>query len=129
MVQLDSNGKLDKDWYSKPEAATGRLTKHIQDFYLSANAEGNSFMINSVMAVSEYKYRTEETIKLRNSNVLSVRPQNQYKISETGGKTGTVSSKDDGTTESGGGTGDDSGTGGGTSSDGTSGGDNVTSED
>jgi hypothetical protein len=120
--------KLDSDWFSEPEAATGRLTKHIQDFYLSANAEGNSFMINSVLAVSGYKYRTVETVKMRNSNVLSVRPQNQYKISETGGKTGTVTQKDNSTTEgntkgSGGENGDN------TNLDGNSGGDNVTSED
>ena len=77
--------------FSKAKAAVdalsgekGRLTENIQDFYLSADAEGNALLINSVFYVNGYRYNAIENVKFRNSNVLTVRPQNLYKKSGTG---------------------------------------------
>jgi hypothetical protein len=70
------------------DVADGRLSNHIQDFYLSADAEGNALVVDTVFAVKEYQYHVAETVNIRNSNVLCVRPQNTYKIQGTGGNTG-----------------------------------------
>ncbi|MGN0154495.1 MAG: type II secretion system protein J [Lachnospiraceae bacterium] len=66
-------GGLDADSISKD--AEGLLTKIVSDFYLSADVDGNAILTNVLFESSGYQYNTVETINLRNSNVLSVRPQ------------------------------------------------------
>ena len=70
---------------------TGLLTKNLSDFYLSADAEGNALMIDALFDIKGYKYNAAETVKFRNSSVLTVRPQNLYKKAGTGGGSGGVS--------------------------------------
>lgn len=77
-------------WYSllgsTPDSGdTGLLTKNLSDFYLSADAEGNALMIDALFDIKGYKYNAAETVKFRNSSVLTVRPQNLYKKATTGG--------------------------------------------
>lgn len=64
---------------------TGLLTKNLSDFYLSADAEGNALMIDALFDIKGYKYNAAETVKFRNSSVLTVRPQNLYKKVNIGG--------------------------------------------
>lgn len=77
-------------WYSVLSAMpssgdTGLLTKNLSDFYLSADAEGNALMIDALFDIKGYKYNAAETVKFRNSSVLTVRPQNLYKKVNIGG--------------------------------------------
>ncbi|MCM1157064.1 MAG: prepilin-type N-terminal cleavage/methylation domain-containing protein [Bacteroidales bacterium] len=68
----------------------GLLTKRLVDFYLSADVEGNALLIDALFEINGYKYNAADTIKFRNSSVLTVRPQNLYKkinISGSGGAT------------------------------------------
>ena len=57
----------------------GLLTKNASDFYLSADAEGNAFFVDALFKIKGYQYNSSDTINFRNSNVLTVRPQNAYK--------------------------------------------------
>lgn len=56
----------------------GLLTENMTDFYLSADTEGNAFMLNSLFSVQGYQFNSATTVKFRNSQVLTVRPQNLY---------------------------------------------------
>ena len=62
----------------------GLLTENMQDLYLSADAEGNALLFDAVFDIEGYKYNTVDTLMFRNSDVLTVRPQNMYKVSGTG---------------------------------------------
>ncbi|MDE6434255.1 MAG: prepilin-type N-terminal cleavage/methylation domain-containing protein [Lachnospiraceae bacterium] len=62
----------------------GLLTKHLQDFYMSADADGNALIFNFVSEVGKYKYNVVQTVKFRNSNVLTVSPQKLFKEDGTG---------------------------------------------
>ena len=62
----------------------GLLTDRISDFYLSADSEGNAFLANILFVDEGYEYNVVETISFRNSNVLTVRPQQLYKKKGTG---------------------------------------------
>ena len=62
----------------------GLLTDIVADFYLSADTEGNAIITNILFKDGDYEYNTNETINFRNSNVLTVRPQDLYKKSGTG---------------------------------------------
>lgn len=80
----------------------GLLTDKISDFYLSADSEGNAFLTNIMFKDGNYQYNTAETIKFRNSNVLTVRPQKLYKfVPNSSGGTVTPGGAG-GTTEAGG---------------------------
>lgn len=84
----------------------GMLTEFAKDFYLSADVEGNALLIDALFDVNGYLYNAAETTKFRNSQVLTVRPQNLYKMLQT--------SEEDSSSESPGGEGSsDEGTGGG----------------
>lgn len=60
------------------------LTEDMQDLYLSADAEGNALLFDAVFNIGGYKYNAVDTMMFRNSDVLTVRPQNMYKVSGTG---------------------------------------------
>lgn len=57
----------------------GLLTSMIKDFYMSADAAGNCLLPNVMFKNDSYVYNYSVAINFRNSNVLSVRPQNLYK--------------------------------------------------
>lgn len=65
----------------------GLLTKHLQDFYVSADVDGNALMFNYVSQISKYQYNVVQTMKFRNSNVLTVSPQKLFKEDGTGAAT------------------------------------------
>lgn len=67
---------------------TGRLTKNLTDFYLSADAEGNALLTDALFEINGYKYNSADTVNFRNSEVLTVRPQNTYKKAGTGSGSG-----------------------------------------
>ena len=67
----------------------GLLTEYMTDFYLSADVEGNSLMLNSLFDVNGYMFNSATTVKFRNSQVLTVRPQNLYKKDNTSGSGGS----------------------------------------
>lgn len=67
---------------------TGRLTKNLTDFYLSADAEGNALLTDVLFEIGGYKFNSADTINFRNSQVLTVRPQNTYKKAGTGSSSG-----------------------------------------
>lgn len=86
----------------------GLLTDTLSDFYLSCDAEAGAFMVDFLMDVKGYLYNGRSIINIRNSQVLTERPQNSFKSNEQsedytpsdesdGGET-----KDDNTSESGG---------------------------
>lgn len=58
----------------------GLLTGYITDFYLSADADGNALLMDSLFDVNGYMFNAANTVKFRNSQVLTVRPQNLYKL-------------------------------------------------
>lgn len=62
----------------------GLLTKNLQDFYISADADGNALMFNFISQIGKYKYNVTQTVKFRNSNVLTVSPQKLFKEDGTG---------------------------------------------
>lgn len=62
----------------------GLLTDKVADFYLSADSEGNALLTDVLFQDDKYEYNTVETINLRNSNVLTVRPQKLYRVKGTG---------------------------------------------
>ncbi len=62
----------------------GLLTDKIQDFYLSADTEGNALLTNIMFSDMGYQYNVVETINFRNSDVLTVRPQKLFKVKGTG---------------------------------------------
>ncbi|MDE5864020.1 MAG: prepilin-type N-terminal cleavage/methylation domain-containing protein [Lachnospiraceae bacterium] len=66
----------------------GLLTKNISDFYLSADAEGEAFLVDALFDVDGYLYNAADTINFRNSSVLTVRPQNAYKAANGSGGSG-----------------------------------------
>lgn len=74
----------------------GLLTKQIQDFYLSADTDGNAVLLNVMFENGGYLYNAVEPVIFRNSNVLTVRPQNLYKKADSGG---TTQDPDNGTTK------------------------------
>lgn len=56
----------------------GFISDNVQSFYLSANPDGNSFSVIMKVENSKYKgymYQLKETVNMRNSNVLTVKPQ------------------------------------------------------
>lgn len=67
---------------------TGRLTKNLTDFYLSADAEGNALLADVLFEINGYKFNSADTINFRNSQVLTVRPQNTYKKAGSGSSGG-----------------------------------------
>ncbi|MCM1497749.1 MAG: type II secretion system GspH family protein [Clostridium sp.] len=67
----------------------GRLTNHMVDFYLSADAEGNALLTDALFEIKGYMFNSANTVNFRNSSVLTVRPQNSYKKADTGGSGGT----------------------------------------
>lgn len=119
-IYLYRSGELEPDtpsrWYSAitkvPKSGDqGLLTDNVSDFYISADAEGEVFLVDSLFDVDGYLYNAAETINFRNSSVLTVRPQNLYKKASTGsggsggtggGSGGTGGSTDDGSGGSGG---------------------------
>ncbi len=62
----------------------GFLSDNVVDFYVSADTEGNALLTNILFEDDGYEYNTVETIKFRNSNVLTVRPQKLFKVKGTG---------------------------------------------
>lgn len=60
----------------------GRLTKHIDDFYLSADVDGNTILTNYMFSDAGYSYNENNAVRLRNSNVLTVKPQKLFKKKE-----------------------------------------------
>lgn len=66
----------------------GCLTKNLTDFYLSADAEGNALLVDALFEINGYKFNSADTINFRNSQVLTVRPQNTYKKTGTGSSGG-----------------------------------------
>lgn len=69
--------------YNPTASKQGILTEGIEDFYLSADVDGNAVMLNVMFKDNKYEFNSIETVKLRNSNVLTVRPQSLYKVSKT----------------------------------------------
>lgn len=61
----------------------GLLTNMLKDFYISADADGDSLLTNIMYENDGYLYNSVEPINFRNSNVLSVRPSELYKKSGT----------------------------------------------
>lgn len=112
-------------------STTGLLTSSIKDFYLSADVEGNAILLNVLFEKKRggYQYNSIETIKFRNTNAITVRPQKLYKEKGSGssggagGSGGGAGGSGGGTGGSGGGTGEPGdGTGGSGESDGGTGG-------
>lgn len=64
--------------------ADGLLTDKIADFYLTADAEGNSLLTNIMFLDEGYQYNAVESINFRNSDVLTVRPQKLLRKQGTG---------------------------------------------
>ncbi len=62
----------------------GVVSEDILNFYISADPEGNALLTNVVFKDDGYEYNAIETIKFRNSNVLTVRPQKLQKVKGTG---------------------------------------------
>lgn len=60
----------------------GLLTDTLSDFYLSCDAEAGAFMVDFLMDVNGYMYNGKSIINLRNSQVLTERPQNSFKSNE-----------------------------------------------
>lgn len=56
----------------------GMLTEYMTDCYLSADVEGNALLLETYFNVNNYQYNSSDTIQFRNSQVLTVRPQNLY---------------------------------------------------
>lgn len=100
---------------SKVDGLTGNkglMTENMTDFYLSADVEGNALLFDSLFDVSGYKFNSTNTVKFRNSQVLTVRPQNLYlKVNSSSGGTGGTGGGTGGTGGTGGGTGGTGGTG------------------
>lgn len=91
----ESHSSTEVDRYEKVTAkvdalctsggTTGLLTSSIEDFYLSADVEGNAILINAVFEKrGGYQYNSIETIKFRNTNAITVRPQKLYKEKGSG---------------------------------------------
>lgn len=54
------------------------ISDNIQTFYLSANPDGNTFSVEMMIENKKnqgYIYQLKETVNMRNSNVLTVKPQ------------------------------------------------------
>lgn len=64
---------------NKADSVEGLVTDKIKDFYLSANTEGNAVLLNAMFVNDGYQYNAVEPVVFRNSNVLTVRPQDLYK--------------------------------------------------
>lgn len=62
----------------------GIVSEDIASFYISADPEGNALLTNVTFKDDGYEYNAIETIKFRNSNVLTVRPQKLKKVKGTG---------------------------------------------
>lgn len=62
----------------------GIVSEDIVNFYISADPEGNALLTNVEFKDDGYEYNAIETIKFRNSNVLTVRPQKLKKVKGTG---------------------------------------------
>lgn len=104
-----ATAKSNVDALTKKE---GLLTENVTDFYLSADAEGEAFMLNSLFNVNGYMFNSVTTVNFRNSQVLTVRPQNLYQ--KDNGSSGGSGGTGGGSGGTGGGTGDsDENTGGG----------------
>ena len=77
----DARGEVDS--LITADKAQGLLTDNMTDFYLSADVDGNAIMLNSLFDVNGYMFNSATTVKFRNSQVLTVRPQNLYKKDTT----------------------------------------------
>lgn len=64
---------------NKSDSVEGLVTDKIKDFYLSANTDGNAVLLNAMFLNEGYQYNAVEPVVFRNSNVLTVRPQDLYK--------------------------------------------------
>ncbi len=64
---------------NKTDSVEGLVTDKIKDFYLSANTDGNAVLLNAMFLNDGYQYNAVEPVVFRNSNVLTVRPQDLYK--------------------------------------------------
>lgn len=62
----------------------GLLSDDLVDFYLSADAEGNTFMLDCLVDVKGHMFNSATSVSVRNSNVLTPRPQNSYKKEGSG---------------------------------------------
>lgn len=61
----------------------GLLTSNLEDFYLTADVEGNALLTNAMFSDKKdggFDYNATENINFRNSNVLTARPQRLYKL-------------------------------------------------
>ena len=56
----------------------GMLTEYMTHCYLSADVEGNALLLETYFNVNNYQYNSSDTVQFRNSQVLTVRPQNLY---------------------------------------------------
>lgn len=65
---------------ARKAAKEGLLTENISDFYLCPHVKGNAFTVDIMFEDDNYKYNAVETIKFRNSNVLTVKPQKLFKV-------------------------------------------------
>ncbi len=63
----------------------GLVSDKVEDFYLSADVEGNAILANLMFKDGGYQYNAVETISIRNSQVLTVRPQKLFKVKQTVG--------------------------------------------
>lgn len=80
---------------NKTDSVEGLLTDKVKDFYMSANSEGNAVLFNAMFLNGGYQYNSVEPVQFRNSNVLTVRPQDLYKKAE---ESSTTQDPNNGTT-------------------------------
>lgn len=57
----------------------GLVTEKLSSIYLSADTDGNGVLVDITFSDGGYSYHVNNTVVCRNSNVLTVRPQNLYK--------------------------------------------------
>lgn len=67
---------------AKGKGENGLLTNNLTNCYFSADTEENTVVLDMLLTDNKYKkytYNYAETVKLRNSNVLTVAPQKMYR--------------------------------------------------
>ena len=62
------------------ETDCGYVASNVSDFYISADSDGNSILIDALFKDGKYEYHSAETVVCRNTDVLSVRPQKLLKF-------------------------------------------------
>lgn len=68
---------------AKGKGENGLLTENLTDCYFSANSEENTVILDMLLTDSRYNkytYNYTETVLLRNSNVLTVKPQKMFRM-------------------------------------------------